>query len=84
MSNKILITGGAGFIGLHLAKRLLSEGFTVHIIDNLERAVFDKEMEEIAQNSNIKFFKLDLLSKESIDTLDKDFDFIFLLSEFNK
>ena len=80
MSNKILITGGAGFIGLHLAKRLLSEGFTVHIIDNLERAVFDKEMEEIAQNSNIKFFKLDLLSKESIDTLDKDFDFIFHLA----
>jgi UDP-glucose 4-epimerase len=32
---KILITGGAGFIGSHLAERLLGEGHTVHVIDNL-------------------------------------------------
>lgn len=34
---KILITGGAGFIGSHLAKRLVSEKNEVIIIDNLER-----------------------------------------------
>lgn len=32
---KILVTGGAGFIGSHVAERLLAEGHTVHIIDNL-------------------------------------------------
>ena len=32
---KILITGGAGFIGSHLAERLLGEGHTVYVIDNL-------------------------------------------------
>ncbi|MGM5482575.1 MAG: UDP-glucuronic acid decarboxylase family protein [Nanobdellota archaeon] len=32
---KILITGGAGFIGSHLAKRLLDEGHEIIIIDNL-------------------------------------------------
>jgi len=32
---KILITGGAGFIGSHLAERLLGEGHEVHVIDNL-------------------------------------------------
>jgi UDP-glucose 4-epimerase len=31
----ILITGGAGFIGSHLAERLLAEGHSVHILDNL-------------------------------------------------
>jgi len=35
MGGKILITGGAGFIGSHLAKRLLDTGYEVAIIDNL-------------------------------------------------
>jgi UDP-glucose 4-epimerase len=30
-----LITGGAGFIGSHVAERFLAEGWTVHILDNL-------------------------------------------------
>lgn len=32
---KVLITGGAGFIGSHLASRLVSDGYTVTIFDNL-------------------------------------------------
>jgi len=35
MTKGVLITGGAGFIGSHLAKRLLSNGHAVTIIDNL-------------------------------------------------
>ena len=31
----VVITGGAGFIGSHVAERCLREGWTVHIIDNL-------------------------------------------------
>ena len=31
----VVVTGGAGFIGSHLAERFLREGWTVHIIDNL-------------------------------------------------
>src|SRR3954469_5737551 len=33
----VLITGGSGFIGTNLAHRLLSEGETVYILDNLSR-----------------------------------------------
>ena len=40
MTNKtILITGGAGFIGTHLADELLSEGYAVRILDNLSAQV---------------------------------------------
>jgi UDP-glucose 4-epimerase len=35
MDKRILVTGGAGFIGSHIARRLLSEGHRVLIIDNL-------------------------------------------------
>ena len=35
MSNHILVTGAAGFIGFHLCKKLLNEGLNVVGIDNL-------------------------------------------------
>ena len=35
MREPILVTGAAGFIGFHLARRLLSDGWTVHGLDNL-------------------------------------------------
>lgn len=39
MKNTVLITGGAGFIGQHLAKRLLVEGYNVRILDNFSEQV---------------------------------------------
>lgn len=39
MSKKILITGGAGFIGSHLADHLLTNGFNVRALDNLSEQV---------------------------------------------
>jgi dTDP-L-rhamnose 4-epimerase len=36
---RVLITGGAGFIGIHLARRLLQEGYTVTIFDNFNPQV---------------------------------------------
>src|SRR5690348_8768689 len=35
MSKRVLITGGAGFIGSHLSDHLLASGFAVRILDNL-------------------------------------------------
>ncbi len=80
MSKKILITGGAGFIGLHLAIRLLGEGHRVHLVDNMTRAVFDPEFNEVIKNKNIEFSNLDIMSNENLKILDKDFDFIFHLA----
>ena len=45
---KVLVTGGAGFIGSHLVKRLVSEGATVTVVDNLQSGVWENIQEAVA------------------------------------
>jgi len=61
----ILITGGAGFIGSHLADALLAEGHNVTAFDNLLRGRLSN-LEEASKNRNFKFIKGDILDKESL------------------
>ena len=42
---KILVTGGAGFIGTNLIKRLLNEGHEVHSLDNYDSGLRENEQE---------------------------------------
>lgn len=77
---KILITGGAGFIGLSLAKKLAKENFEVHILDNFSRAVMDFELNDALAKPNIKVLEIDLSDKDSCKKLDPDYCFIFHLA----
>jgi UDP-glucose 4-epimerase len=80
MNEKILITGGAGFIGLHLARRLLDEGYQVDLLDNFARAVDDKELKDILAQDKINFYNIDLLATDQINRLATDYDVIFHLA----
>lgn len=57
---RVLVTGGAGFIGSHLVKGLLSEGYGVRVIDNLVSG--SKENLDLSSR-NLEFIKGDLLSE---------------------
>ena len=80
MNEKILITGGAGFIGLHLAKRLLDEGYQVDLLDNFSRAVDDKELKDTLAQDNINFYSINLLDSTQLNRLGTDYDIIFHLA----
>ena len=55
----ILVTGGAGFIGSHLCRRLLSENHKVICLDNLFTGTL-KNIEEFENNNNFEFVNHDI------------------------
>ena len=63
--NKILITGGAGFIGSNLAKFLLKKNFKINVIDNLSNGKISNLPKKI------KFFKGDVRNKMHINKIAK-------------
>src|SRR3989344_2503058 len=66
----ILITGAAGFIGSHLADRLLSEGYHVVGIDNFndfyDPKIKERNIEEVKKNKDFKLFRQDVLNFEDL------------------
>ena len=66
MKEKVLVTGGAGFIGARLVGKLLSENFEVHVLDviPIEKAY---RLKEYSSNSNLIYTQGDLRDKVKID-----------------
>lgn len=75
-AKKILLTGGAGFIGSHVAQRLLERGDFVIIVDNINDA-YDYRIKEynlslVASadvNHTLSIHKIDICDKDAIETL---------------
>jgi UDP-glucose 4-epimerase len=76
---RVLITGGAGFIGSHLAEELLKEGHQVTIIDDLSTGQF-KNIAHLTNNTNFHF-TIDTITNEIVlDRLVSESDTIFHLA----
>jgi len=71
MKNKtILVTGGAGFIGSHLCRRLLNENHKVICLDNLFTGTL-KNIEELEKNNNFEFVNHDIIKPYYRDNIDE-------------
>jgi len=60
LSNKILITGGAGFIGTNAASRFMNDGYDVIIFDNLSRKGSADNLKWLKQFGSFEFIKGDV------------------------
>jgi UDP-glucuronate 4-epimerase len=72
-SERILVTGAAGFIGFHLSKRLLSQGYEIIGLDNLND-YYDvrlkvSRLEILQESNNFSNHKIDLQNKSAVDNL---------------
>ena len=74
---KYLITGGSGFIGSHLAERLLDQGHSVTIIDNLSTGSDDNLLRV---KKNIEFHHGNILDKPLMEELIAEIDYVVHLA----
>jgi UDP-glucuronate 4-epimerase len=79
VKNQILVTGAAGFIGFHLARRLSAQGFPVTGIDNLndyyDKSIKIARLDILKQERNFSFYPLDLTDRSGLDELFKTLQF---------
>lgn len=70
---KYLITGSAGFIGFHLAKKLLQDGFIVVGVDNINNYYDQKLKKErnkiLGKYKNYKFNKIDIKNHKKLEKI---------------
>ena len=71
---RILVTGGAGFVGSHLSEKLLTLGHQVTILDNFHTGSVDN-IRHLQTNSN-----LEVIDKDVQEKFDLDVEFIFNLA----
>lgn len=75
---KVLVTGGAGFIGSHLCDVLYKKGYDIVVIDNLSLGKM-KNIEHLNDKKEFSFIEEDLLNIDKLDTIFKieKFDIVF-------
>ena len=70
MSQKILVTGGAGYIGSHTCVELLQQGYDVVVLDNLSNASRQSlEAVQTITQRELKFIEADVRSSEQLDAI---------------
>lgn len=67
---KVLITGGAGFIGSHLTERLLAGGHTVRVLDNLSTG----KRENLPVSAAVEFRRGDIRDRAEVNAAARDVD----------
>ncbi|MEI8174511.1 MAG: NAD-dependent epimerase/dehydratase family protein [bacterium] len=68
---KIIVTGGAGFIGSHIVDTLLNLGYEVHVVDNLYSGKKDN------LNTKAIFHNVDIREKEKLNLIFKGAKYVF-------
>ncbi|MFH0926186.1 MAG: NAD-dependent epimerase/dehydratase family protein [bacterium] len=78
MSKKILVTGGAGFVGSHLVDTLVAKGHTVRVLDNLDPQVHGKDQcIPLHLNKECELIKGDVRDKDIFRKAIKGIEVIF-------
>ncbi len=73
---RVLVLGGAGFIGLHLTRRLLADGHDVTVVDDFSRGRNDPDLAAL----EVPVISADLTDPEAYEKIPHDWDQVYLLA----
>jgi UDP-glucose 4-epimerase len=76
---KILITGGAGFIGSHLVERLIGAGHSVSVIDDFSTGIA-RNLIGVSKNPRLEVFEGSILDQKLLKRLMEDSEYVFHLA----
>lgn len=79
---KVLVTGGAGFIGSHTVDLLLEKGYQVRVLDALRHPVHDNGCKPEYLPPEVEFIQGDVRSREDMARALEGMDFIFHLAAY--
>lgn len=79
---KVLITGGAGFIGSHTADALLARGYSVRVLDSLEMPVHPQRQVPKYLDSRIEFMRGDVRDEQALLLALRGCDVVYHLAAF--
>lgn len=83
MNNSILVTGAAGFIGFHVARRLLQDGYHVIGVDHLneyyEIQLKLDRLVELKKHDNFEFLRLDIANQDGMEALFSAHSFAYVI-----
>ena len=82
---RVLITGGAGFIGSHIALKLIDMGYEVTVLDNLLAQIHGENPDKTSPlycsiKDKVRFIKADVCDKAAVEEAISDADYIIHLA----
>ena len=77
---RILVLGGAGFIGHHLAARLAGEGHALTLVDDFSRGQADAALAALRARPSVVFHRADLTRTGALDALPRDWEQVYMLA----
>jgi len=75
-NNKVLVTGGCGFIGSHLVEELVNRGYSVRVLDNLSRGRLSY-LKGLIEDEKIEFIDGDIRYDDAVNSAMDDMDYVF-------
>jgi UDP-glucuronate decarboxylase len=77
---RVLVLGGAGFVGAHLAARLADEGHALTLVDDLSRGQADATLSALCARPGVRFVQADLTAPDALSGLPREWDQVYMLA----